>query len=137
MGQPSSCVWIVHGKSGRVYLGVVEAQNAAEGAFQLVLHHFDQVGVCGAEAVDENDGVGDGGVGLDVVEPGKDAIVLTAGGITRSGAEEAVNDGAIGVKNNGEWIVGRRWRDVGRRGEYLVPRDDGGSADVFVQRSRR
>ena len=56
--------------------GVVQAENAAEGPLQLEAHHREQIGIGGAEAVEQDDGVGDGGVGVDVVEPYKNAIVL-------------------------------------------------------------
>ena len=50
-------------------LGIIEAEDAAEGALQLKAHHGQQIGVGGAAAIEQNESVGGGSVGVDVVEP--------------------------------------------------------------------
>ena len=116
-GQPSGAAGLAVGERAGVDLGVVEAEDAAEGALQLEAHHLEQIGVGGAEAVEQDDGVGDGGVGVEVVHPDVDAVVLASVGLAGAGAEDGVDDGAVGVVDDAERIVGGRGRDVGGRGD--------------------
>ena len=46
--------------------------------------------------------VGDGGVGVEVVEPDVDAVVLAGVGLAGRGAEDRVDDRAVGVVDDGE-----------------------------------
>ena len=135
-GQPCSAAGVAALEGAGVDLGVVEAEDAAEGALEFVAHHLDEVGVGGAEAVEQDDGVGDGGVGIEVVDPDEDAVVLATGGLAGGGAEEGVDDGAVGVVDDGEGIVGGRGGDVGGLGDLAAGVDeDVGAADVFVERA--
>jgi len=70
----------VVGERAGVDLRIIEAEDAAKGALDLVAHHFDKVGIGGAEAVEQDDGVGDGCVGVEIVHPDEDAVVLATGG---------------------------------------------------------
>ena len=106
-GQPGAAGLSVLVGRG-VDLGVVETEDAAEGALELEAHHGEQIGVGGAEAVEQDDGVGDGGVGIEVVHPDPDAVVLATGGLAGGGAEEGVDDRAVGVVDDGE--RDRWWR---------------------------
>ena len=96
-GQPCGSAGLAVLERAGIDLRVVEAEHAAEGALQLVAHHLHQVGVGGAEAVEQDHGVGDGRVGVDVVQPDADAVVLATGGLAGAGAEEGVDDRAVGV----------------------------------------
>ena len=116
-GQPSGAVGLAVGERAGIHLRIVEAEDAAEGALQLIAHHRQLVRGGGAKAVEQNDGVGDGGVGIDVVEPDHDAVVLAAGGVAGAGAEDGVDDRAVGVEDDAERIGGGRRRDVGGLGD--------------------
>jgi len=116
-------------------LRVVEAENAAEGALELKAHGGEQAGVEGAEAVEQDDAVGDGGVGVDVVEPEPDAVVLATCGVACAGAEDGVDHGAVGIVDNADRVVCRGGGDVGGRGDDSVGGGDVGAVDVFMQRS--
>ena len=119
-----------------IHLGVVEAENAAEGAFQLVLHHLNEVSVGGAEAVEKDDGMGDGRVGLDVVEPRKDAVVLATGWVAGACSEERVDHRPVGVVDDGERIADCGGCDVRGLREDLVACDHICAVHVFIQLSR-
>ena len=110
-------VGFVVGEGAGIDLRVVEAEDAAESALQLEAHHLEQVGVGGAEAVEQDDAVGDGRVGVEVVHPDVDAVVLAGVGLAGGGAEDRVDDRAVGIVDDGERIVGGRGRDVGGRGD--------------------
>ena len=60
------------------------------------------VGVGGAEAVEQDDAVGDGGVGVEVVHPDVDAVVLAGVGLAGVRAEDGVDDRAVGVVDDAE-----------------------------------
>ena len=79
------------GERAGVDLRIVKAEDAAEGALQLEAHHFEQIGVGGAEAVEHDDAVGDGRVGVEVVHPDVDAVVLAGVGLAGGGAEDRVD----------------------------------------------
>ena len=134
-GPSGSAAGELIGKGGGVDLGVVEAEDAAEGALQLVAHHLEQIGGGGAEAVEKDDAVGDGGVGVEVVEPEADAVVLAAGGLAGAGAEEGVDDRAVGVVDDAEGIGGSGGGDVGGRGDGAVGDGDRGAVDIFIERA--
>ncbi len=46
--------------------------------------------------------MGDGGVGIEVVDPDVDAVVLAGVGLAGGGAEDGVDDGAVGIVDDGE-----------------------------------
>ncbi len=116
-GQPCNAAgFAVSGRAG-IDLRIIEAENAAEGALQLKAHHLKHRGVGGAEAVENDDSVSDGGVGVEVVDPDVDGIVLAGVGLAGGGAEDGVDHRAVGVVDDGERVVGGRGRDVGRRGD--------------------
>ena len=124
------------GERAGIDLGIVEAEDAAEGALDLVAHHLDEIAGRGAAAVEEDDGVGDGGVGFQVVHPHVDSIVLAGVRLARAGAVDGIDDRAVIVVEDGQRIVGGRGRHVGGRGDRAGGVDlDVGAADVFVQRS--
>ena len=110
--------------SAGVHLRVVEAENAAEGALQLVAHHLQQVGVGGAEAVEQDDAVGDGGVGVDVVQPDKDAVVLAAVGWLAPVPKMASMTEPSASKMTPSGIAGGRGRHVGGRSDLAVDEFD-------------
>ncbi len=135
-GQPERAAGLVVGERAGIDLRVVEAEDAAEGALELEAHHLKEIGVGGAEAVEQDDGVGDGGVRVEVVDPDVDAVVLAGVGLAGGGAEDGVDDGAVGVVDDGERVVGGCGRDVGGRGDLAGGIDlNVGAADVFVERA--
>ena len=44
----------------------------------------------------------DGRIGIEVVDPDVDAVVLAGVGLAGGGAEDGVDDGAVGVVDDGE-----------------------------------
>src|SRR5208283_3487429 len=85
-------------------------------------------------------------IGIDVVDPEVDAVVLATGGRACAGAIEGVDDRTVGVEDDGQRIVGGRGSDVGRldddaelagllvgHGEICAAEEDVGAADVFVE----
>ena len=88
-----------------IHLGIVQTENAAEGPLQFVAHHRQLVGSGGAQPVEQNDGVGDGRIGLNVVQPHHDAVVLAACGVGSAGAEDGVDHRAVGVIDHAERVA--------------------------------
>lgn len=84
-------------------------------ALELVAHHLEKVGVGGAETVEDDDAVCNGSVGVQVVHPDVDAVVLTGVRLAGSGAENRVDDRAVGIVDDADGIVGGRGGDVGGR----------------------
>ncbi len=93
-------------ESAGVDLRVVEAEDTAEGALELKAHHLDKIGIGGAETVEQDDAVGDCGVGVEVVCPDVDAVVLAGIRLAGGGAEDGVDHRAVGVINDGKRVVG-------------------------------
>ncbi len=76
----------------------------------------------------------DGCIGIEIVHPDKDAVVLATGGLAGGGAEDGVDDGAVGVVEDGEGIAGGGRRYVGGLSDLVAGVDDDiGGADVFVE----
>ena len=75
----------------------------------------------------------DGRIGEDVIDPHPDTVVLATGGVAGAGAEEGVDDRAVGVVDDSQWIGGGRGSDVGRLGDDRIPSYNVGAAYVFVQ----
>ena len=99
-------------------------------------HHLEHCGIGGAEAVEDDDGVSDGGVGVEVVHPDVDAVVLAGVRLARGGAEDRVDDRAVGVVDDGQRIIDGRRRDVRGRGNLAgrVHRNIG-AVHVFIERA--
>jgi hypothetical protein len=109
-------------------------ETVAESALYFETHHREQVGVCGAKAVQQNDGVGDGGVGIDVVHPHKDAVVLAVHGLARVGSEDGVDDRAVGVVDDTHGVGRGGGGYVGRLRDLACRRNGNvGAIHVFVQ----
>jgi hypothetical protein len=100
---------------------------------ELITHHLKEGGVGGAEAVEEDEGVGDGGVGVEIVCDDEDAVELATGWLAGGGAEKGVDNGAVGVVDDGDKISGCGG-DVGGLGDLTAGIDeDAGAIDVFVE----
>ena len=118
-GQPEGSVDLAVVERAGIDLRIIETEDAAEGPFQLIAHHGLLVRGGGAQAVEHNDGVGDGGVGIDVVEPDHDAVVLATCGVAGAGAEDGIDDRAVGVIDDAERVVG--WPKALRRQAGRIP----------------
>ncbi len=80
--------------------------------------------------------MGDCGVGIEVVHPHKDAVVLAARGLARGCAEDGVDDRAIRVINDSKGIGDGRGCDVGGLRDLAGGVDEDVCAvDIFVQRA--
>ena len=131
-----------------IYLRIVQVENVAEGAFKLEAHHCQHVCIGCAEAVEQKNGVGDGGVGVDVVDPKPDAVELATGGIACAGAEERVDHRTVFVEDNPHRILRCCGSNVGGLADLAQLVDllvghrkvcaachDVGAVHVFVQRA--
>ena len=58
--------------------------------------------------------VGEGGIGVDVVDPDVDAVVLATVLLGDARAEEGVDDRSVGVKDDAHWIASGGRGHVGR-----------------------
>ena len=123
------------GECAGIDLGIVETKDATEGPFELIAHHGLLIRGGGAQSVEHNDRVGDGGVGIDVVEPDHDTVVLAACGVAGAGTEDGIDDRAVGVKDDAEGVGGGRRRDIGRLGDDHIAGHDVGAADILVERA--
>ena len=125
----------VAGEDVVIQLRPADAEHAAEGAQQLVLHLQQFVGgaVGDAAAVEDEDGVGDqGGIGKGV-DGFSDGMLAAAGGVAGAGAEERVGDGAVVVVDDSERGAGTAGGDVCGHDDAGVREVDVGAVDVFSE----
>ena len=134
MGQPSAAVGIAVGECAGVDLGEVEAEDAAEGALELEGHHLQHRSAGGAEAVEKDGAVGEGGVGIEVVEPDIDCVVLAGVGLAGGGTVDRIDHGAVGVKDDGDGKAGGGRSGVGGCDDLADGVDlHVCAADIFVE----
>ena len=94
------------GKDVVVGLGPGEAEDTAEGSHELVLELKLLLGSgTGAAPVEDEDGVPDLPGGRDSVDTFEDSVLAAAGGRAGSVAEHEVDDGAVGVVEDGDLDV--------------------------------
>ncbi len=97
--------------------------------------HGDLRGVSGAEAVYQHERVCDVARRSEIIDEGKDAILLAGGGGAGSRAEEGVDDRAVFVIDDGDGFCGIAGLNVGGKREGVVDRTYVRSVHVFAQAS--
>ena len=124
---------LVAGEHLFVGLGPVEAEDLAEGADELVLQNGNLRSVGCAKAVDDHERVYDVARRREIVEEGEDAVLLAGGGGACSWAEEGVDDGAVGVVNDGDGLGRVAGLNIYREGEGAATGGYVGSIHVFAE----